>query len=293
MPVESPISACSIMTWCAQLPVPRIATSWTKTRPHVRSILPSHQGLPDAVRRATAARPSLVHEDPFGPTATLPTERGRSLVFAGNPDLSPPWVISVLLAPTASRPVAWMWPRGFGQIHTSVHAGGAASETDPHTQLRVTDCVAFGVAVCEALAAASPYDPGDRVGDMAKAGIMGRVGGIRRRCGRLFGFGYRCHLSAHGGTTLGGVRAAGHIRMESWLSAGRRRPVADGLTEPDQNGPASAERQDPQGPVLAKHGKPKDQRQGNDQQPGSSVSEALSGGRGDELQGASPECSDG
>ena len=31
------------------------------------------------------------------------------------------------MRPRASRAVAWMWPSGSGQIHTSVHAGGIAS----------------------------------------------------------------------------------------------------------------------------------------------------------------------
>ncbi len=30
------------------------------------------------------------------------------------------------LRPLASMPMAWMWPMGCGEIHTSVHAGGMA-----------------------------------------------------------------------------------------------------------------------------------------------------------------------
>ena len=61
-----------------------------------------------------------------------PAARGRSASMSSNfclvAALAPARVVEVLLAAALRRcPVAWMWPPGYGQIHTSCHAGGMTS----------------------------------------------------------------------------------------------------------------------------------------------------------------------
>ncbi len=55
-------------------------------------------------------------------------EDDHALVLGFVAYLAPAGMVAALLAAFASRPVAWRWPFGLGQIQTSVHAGGITSD---------------------------------------------------------------------------------------------------------------------------------------------------------------------
>ena len=81
--------------------------------------------------------------------------------------------------PCASRPVAWMWPFGFGQIQTSVQAGGIASAL---MRFKVGSSVTLvpSLLVPEPVALAPAADARLLVADIGQARVLGSVLAHRR-----------------------------------------------------------------------------------------------------------------
>ena len=86
------------------------------------------------------------------------------------------------LRPRASRPVACRWPLAFGQIHTSVQAGGMASRRMRSSVGFVAEAIAIRLEIREGVARALAPNPALFGADVDEAGGFGNVAGIDHGC---------------------------------------------------------------------------------------------------------------